>query len=126
MGITGNVQIVLDTKGLDRILAALEGEPVRILHDGVHYGVYQEFGTSRGVPPHPFMTPAVEHIRPAMEKGWKQVLEGSGGKAIDLVDKLARDAEAVAKANAPVKTGALRNSITVSTPEEFGAKMGNG
>ena len=92
----------------------------------------QEFGTHRKsgegwhVPPHPFMTPAVEHIRPAMEKGWKQVLEGSGGKAIDLVDKLARDAEAVAKANAPVKTGALRNSITVSTPAEFGAKMGNG
>jgi len=113
-------KIVVDTKKLDRLLARLKGKPVRILHDGVTYGVYQEFGTHT-VPPHPFMTPAIEHIRPAFNKGWKQVIESQSISADDFVEKLARDAETAAKASAPVRTGALRASINVSKPEEFRA-----
>lgn len=33
------------------------------VHDGVEYGVFQELGTSRGVPARPFLVPAVEQHR---------------------------------------------------------------
>jgi HK97 gp10 family phage protein len=38
------------------------------------YGVYQEYGTSRGVPPHPFMTPAAEANRPKFQSAMTQLL----------------------------------------------------
>jgi hypothetical protein len=40
----------------------------RKIHDGVEYGVYQEFGTDRGLAPRPFMTP--------MFQRWANLLEG--------------------------------------------------
>ena len=39
--------------------SAMSGELTFILQDGVEYGVFQEFGTSR-MAANPFMTPAVE------------------------------------------------------------------
>jgi len=39
--------------------------------------------------------------------------------AEDFVDKLAHDAEAYAEDAAPFLTGALRDSIKVSKPEDF-------
>lgn len=105
---------------LDRIMRNLgDGDPVRILHDGVEYGVYQEFGTSRGVPPHPFITPAIERTRPAFEAGWKQVLEQGNVSPDDFVDKIAHDALGIAQQEAPVDTGNLANSLRVDKPEDF-------
>ncbi len=43
-------------------------EFTRKIHDGVEYGVYQEFGTDRGLEPRPFMTP--------MFQKWANQLEG--------------------------------------------------
>lgn len=43
------------------------------VHDGVEYGIFQEFGTSRGVPPHPFMVPAVESLRNWYIGKWKEL-----------------------------------------------------
>lgn len=109
------IEIETDFKKLRSLIENLKGKPVRILHDGVSYGAAQEFGT------HPFMTPAIEAVRPAFNKGWPQVIEKQALTAEAFVEKIARDAEGHAKANAPVLTGALKNSISVSTPEEFGA-----
>ena len=116
---TFTVDVVKDVERLRKTIRHMAGTPVRILHDGVEYGVYQEFGTSRGVPAHPFMTPAVEAVRPAFERGWKQVIEEMAMSPDDFVEKAARDAEGHAKSRAPVDTGALKNSIAVSKPEEF-------
>lgn len=43
------------------------GKLTRTIEDGVEYGVYQEYGTDRGLEPRPFMTPAFAR--------WEQVLE---------------------------------------------------
>uniref|UniRef100_A0A6H1ZDD2 Putative tail protein n=1 Tax=viral metagenome TaxID=1070528 RepID=A0A6H1ZDD2_9ZZZZ len=112
-----SVSVTMNDKRLRELIKNIPtGEVVRVLHDGVNYGIYQEFGTSR-MAAHPFITPAIEHIRPAFEKGLKQIKNLE--MAEDFVDKLAHDAEAVAKASAPFLTGALRNSIKVSKPEDF-------
>ena len=39
----------------------------------VHYAPYQEYGTSRGVPPHPFMTPAADEERPKFAEALKEI-----------------------------------------------------
>ena len=115
--------VIMNTQKLDKLLQNLKGQPARILHDGVEYGIFQEFGWTTGAGRHvgakPFMTPALEHIRPAFQKGWKQVIENQALSAEDFVEKLARDAEGVAKTLAPYRTGNLKNSIAVHTPEEF-------
>jgi len=84
----------------------------------------QEFGyvhtSGKHITGKPFMRPAIEHIRPAFERGWKQIIEKQTITPDDFVEKLARDAEGVAKAEAPYRTGNLKASIQVSTPEEFG------
>jgi len=35
-----SARVVLDTKKLDQMIRDFKGEPARILHDGVEYGVY--------------------------------------------------------------------------------------
>lgn len=112
-----SVEIILDKHKLEELIRDCKGKPTRILHDGVHYGIYQEFGTSRGVPPHPFMTPALEAVREPFRRGLQQIANLRRGEA--FVEKVARDAERIAKSNAPVDTGALRASIMVSRPERF-------
>jgi len=44
---------------------------------GAEYGIYQEYGTLRSAA-QPFMTPAVESVRPQFERDMKQALEGKG------------------------------------------------
>lgn len=117
-----SIWVEKDVRKLQSLLRNLEGQPVRILHDGVHYGIHQEYGP-QGRPAHPFMTPAVEAVRPAFFKGWPMVIEKQSMSAEAFVEKIARDAEAHAKANAPVDTGALKNSIDISTPEEFSRQI---
>ncbi len=104
-------RIVVDDTELERLMqrAAAQGKVVKIIADGVHYGVYQEFGT-RYMAGKPFLTPAVEHVRPALTTGWKKVIE-SNVNINDFMTKIAMDAVAFAKAVAPVDTGQLRASI---------------
>ena len=115
---------VVDTAKLDKLLASIgKGEAARIIHDGVAYGIHQEFGyTSKSgghVSGKPFIRPALERIRPALEKGWDQVLEKQVMTPDAFIEKIARDAEAIAKQEAPYLTGALKNSIDISKPEDF-------
>jgi len=115
--VADSIKVTVDKRKLEELIRDCDGKPTRILHDGVHYGIYQEFGTSRGVPPHPFMMPALEQVREPFKQGLRQIANLRQGEA--FVEKLARDAERIAKTNAPYDTGALRNSIKVSKPKEF-------
>ena len=108
--------VYTDMKTLQRLIKNCKGKPVRILHDGVDYGVHNEFGTSR-MSAHPFMTPAIEGVRSEFLEGWKQVHNLEQGE--DWVELCARRADGIAKAHAPVDTGALRASIAISKPEDF-------
>lgn len=45
------------------------GRLERTVMDQVEYGVYQEFGTDRGLPARPWMGPAFERLRKRIEKG---------------------------------------------------------
>lgn len=45
----------------------------RVIADGVAYGVYQEYGTSRQGA-QPFMTPAVEAERRPLEEAWRGLI----------------------------------------------------
>mgnify|MGYP001561716920 CR=1 FL=1 len=112
-----SVVIITDMARLDELIRKCVGKPVRILHDGVNYGIYQEFGT-RYMAAHPFMTPALVAVAEPLAQGFKQMANLED--ADRFVEKVARDAEGIAKANAPVRTGALRNSIAVHRPEEMG------
>lgn len=116
------IRVIADYAELNMLIRECKGEPKRILHDGVEYGIYQEFGfthyiSGAQVPAQPFMTPALEAIRPAFEKGWGQLANLT--QADTFVEKCARDAQNVAKQNAPVDTGALKNSIDVSRAEDM-------
>jgi HK97 gp10 family phage protein len=54
-------QDVIDNGDLyDSITAEQPNKDLTIVRDGVTYGVYQEFGTSR-IAPRPFFTPAIEN-----------------------------------------------------------------
>jgi HK97 gp10 family phage protein len=52
---------VIDTRALyDSITAEQRDKDTTVVRDGVEYGVYQEFGTSR-IAARPFFTPAIEN-----------------------------------------------------------------
>lgn len=113
----GKVTMVVDDTRLVQMIQNMKPtEPVRILADGVDYGIDQEFGTSRRAA-HPFMVPAIEYVRPAYDKGFGQIQNLEHAEA--FVEKLARDAERKAKTLAPVLTGNLKSSIHVVKGEEF-------
>lgn len=111
------IRIEIDDRELLRLIQATKGSPARVVADGVEYGIYQEYGTSRGVPPKRFMGRAAQAIRPGFEAAWKQAR--SYEQADRIVEKGARDVERKAKENAPVDTGALRASIHVVEGERF-------
>jgi len=46
----------------------------RLVGDSVEYGIYQEEGTRKGVPPTHFMGRAVEGVRPGFEQAWKELI----------------------------------------------------
>lgn len=110
------VRVTADFAILDRLIRKCKGTPARILHDGTDYGVHQEFGTHK-MAAHPFMTPAIEHVRPVYNEGLKQLKNLEQADA--FVEKLGRDAETVAEARVAVDTGNLKNSIAVHKPEEI-------
>ena len=58
-----------DFTALDAMLRRLRKEerPVRIVHDGVEYGVYQEFGTTK-LAPRPAAQTAAAEIEPAYQR----------------------------------------------------------
>lgn len=48
-------------------------ELTRVVSDGVEYGAFQEYGTTRHSAT-PFMTPAVEAVRRGLEAAWKELI----------------------------------------------------
>lgn len=117
---TPTAKVEVDDRELVKMIKRLEGKGkvVRILADGVDYGVHQEFGTSR-MAGKPFMTPAIEHVRPALgNEAMKQIVE-RGVDPEDYMDKVASDALAVAIREAPVDTGQLRASLHIAKGEDF-------
>ena len=111
------VTITVDDRKLRELIADTKGPaPVRIVADGVEYGIYQEMGTVK-MDAHPFMVPAVEAVRP----GFTQAFQGciTLAQAEQVVEKAAREVEKRAKINAPVDTSALRNSIHVVDGDTF-------
>jgi hypothetical protein len=108
-----SVRIVTDFKVIDRLIKNAKGKHVRIIADGVKYGIFREFGTRR-MAAHPFMIPALEAVRTAFLQAMRQVNNWEHGELV--IEKLARDCESYAKQNAPVDTGALRSSIHIEKP----------
>lgn len=119
-----SIQIHADFSELDSMIRRLRGKPTRIVHDGVEYGVYQEFGTTR-IPPRPAAQTAASEIEPAYDALMRQITEVSDPDA--AIDKLAHDLEGRWKAQIVqmriIDTGAYLNSIAVSTPEEWGGDV---
>jgi len=112
------ITLKVDDSELQRLIRKSAGKgPVYIVADGVEYGLYQEMGTSRNAA-HPFMVPAVEAHREGFKAGFKGCL------TIEQADKHVRTfafkVQGLAQRNAPVDTGALRNSIHVVDGDEFG------
>lgn len=111
------VSIRIEDAKLRKMIAATKGKkPMRIVADGVEYGLYQETGTSR-MAAQPFMVPAVEKVRPGFVEAFKG--DEKFMQSERIVEKAARDVERFAKHDAPVDTGALRGSIHVYTPREI-------
>ena len=113
---TKGISVVVDDTELRRLIENTGDTVQYIVADGMSYGIYQEWGThtkagKQWVPPHPFMRPAIEAVRPGFNAAFKNQLTN---KQIDLVcKKAAYDIEGIAKRLAPVKYGFLRNSIHV-------------
>ena len=112
-----------DFTALDAMLRRLRKEerPVRIVHDGVEYGVYQEFGTTK-LAPRPAAQTAAAEIEPAYQTLMGQITEVPDPDA--AVHKIASDLQARWMAQIRtmriIDTGKYHNSIKVSTPEEWG------
>ena len=81
------------------------------------FGVENGFGRGIKIPAHPFMRPAIEAVRPTLEKVFMGAI--TNDLAEQAVEQAARDVERIAKVKAPYDTGALRNSIQVSKPGGF-------
>lgn len=104
-------EVKLDTKKLDKLIKSIGDEKVRrrVIHDGVEYGVHQEFG-QRG---HPSLVPAFERHTSDLGKLLGKAIEA--GVSLDRVlGKIAFDIQADWQADVNVDTGAYKNSITVS------------
>ena len=104
-------EIKLDTALLDKIIKniVLKSVKPRTIHDGVEYGVHQEF-TERG---HPSLTPAFEkHTRDLPEIIGKAIEQGI--ELDPLLAKIAFDIQADWASDVNVDTGAYKNSIKVS------------
>lgn len=117
------VKFTVDDSKLQRLIAevAAQGQPIRIIADGVHYGIYQEFGTVR-MGAQPFMGPALRKHKETLVKALKAAGDDFG-KTEDVVEKVARLIEGTAKDLAPVDTGTLKNSIHVVSGDEFGFEV---
>lgn len=127
------ITIRVDDRALIKLMNETKGRgPVRIVADGVEYGLFVEMGTheKRGgilgalgfkgaqrAGAQPFMRPAVEQVRPGFNKAFTGVITNK--QAEQVVVKAAFDVERGAKQRAAVDTGALKNSIHVVEGEQF-------
>lgn len=113
------ISVEIDDAVLRKLIRATgQGVKSKVVADGVSYGAFQEWGTSK-MAAQPFMRPAVEAVRIPFKKAMAQAWR-STQQAQDVVDKTAFDVEHGAKQRAPVDTGALRSSIHVEDAEGFG------
>jgi hypothetical protein len=122
-------RVEIDDKILQQIIKQVVNQDVRerIIHDGVEYGVLQEFsiasgrrrqttpGGARGITGkgHPSLMPAFEHHTKGLPKIIGQAIE----RAVPLdkvLAKIAFDIQRDWAGDVNVDTGAYRNSIIVS------------
>ncbi len=111
-------QVRIDDAKLRAMIKATKGKkPIRVISDGVEYGLFLEMGTVK-MAARPTAVPAVEAVRP----GFEQAFKGNEKfmQAEQIVEKTARDVERLWKQGIVDKniidTGAYLNSIRVSEP----------
>jgi len=104
----------MDDRKLQEIIKAVGNAKVRryIVHDGVEYGIYLEFGTNRMVA-RPSLRPAYERVTRDLPEAIGQAVELAINPD-DILAKAARDIQALWSTDVPVDTGAYKNSITTS------------
>lgn len=106
--------VKLDSRILDELIAiAGQDVPGWIISDGVEYGVFQEFGTSK-FGGRPFLVPAFEEKTKTLPDAVGQAIERQVSLE-DVIAKTAFDILAEAQSNIQTKkiidTGALLNSM---------------
>lgn len=108
------IRVHLDDRKLQEIIRATSGGVKRrVIADGVNYGVFVCLGTSR-MAARPFLVPAFERGVQGLDKAIGQAVE-RGVSLDDVIGKTAFDIQRMAQENAPVATGALKNSLHVET-----------
>lgn len=122
-------QVKIDDDLLQKIIKQVANQKIkeRIIHDGVEYGVFQEFsiapggqrqttkGGGRGITGdgHPSLVPAFERHTKDLPKLIGMAIER--GVSLDkIMAKIAFDIQRDWAADVNIDTGAYRNSITVS------------
>lgn len=124
------ITITVDDRELKRLIANTGAKFEKIVADGVHYGIYQEMGVENGfgkgikIPAHPFMSPAVEAVRPGWDAAFTNQLTDQQVEGV--VTKAAFDIERGAKERAPTDTHALQNSIHVVDGDSFSVTFESG
>lgn len=141
-----SIRIVVDTREMDRIIAKANGKAQRVVHDGVEYGRFVEFGTEAhiieprvkkalywegaehpvkrvhhpGTSPRPWLTPAAEGERAPFLRALGKVRDWDQADAlVDLIaQRVARQARRNLRDNGSIDTGQLVNSVMVSKPFE--------
>ena len=115
-------KFIVDDKKLNQIIKATSPKAHPwVIHDGVEYGIFQEFSTASGGKPrreggrtgkgHPSLIPAFEKVTKDLPEAIGQAVE----KAInlnDILEKAARDIQDLWADDVNVDTGAYKNSIT--------------
>lgn len=105
------VKIELDDRKLQEMIRATDQQVRRrVIHDGVNYGVFQEF-TSQG---HPSLVPAFEKHTRSLPDAIGQAIE-RGANLDDVIGKVAFDIQRDWAGDVNVDTGAYKGSITVET-----------
>lgn len=131
--LSNGTSVGYDYTVLNNMLSKLKGKHVKVVADGVNYGVYWELGHMRGetMYQHPFMVPAAEKWRKPLKEALRKAIETKACPIDDVIDKVAHGVERDAKLEIEkakdkgngkitdlVDTGALVNSITVLDPED--------
>lgn len=102
-------KIEIDDKVLQDIIknVANPDVPVWTIHDGVEYGVHQEFSENG----HPSLVPAYELVTKDLPKGIGEAVE-KGVPLDDVLQVAARSIQRLWADDVNVDTGAYKNSIT--------------
>lgn len=107
-------KIKIDIRILDQLIKQTsEKVPTFVITDGVEYGIFTEFGTSR-MAAQPALVPAIESNVRRLPKVIREALE-DGGSLADTLEEFAEDIAGDWSDTVPVRTGALRDSIHVET-----------